>query len=211
VNTHSEEGRRIMTKTTTIALTMLLAFSQPAAAVPPRAKQFLIYFVSAYDMCTAPDATHQPPLTFPACTPVASSTALTFGPRGYGYLKARSSYRQSHGTADAKLFAKFTDVRDTSGPFNGTLNVNVTLRVTDNLCTGPGSACTLPDIQMIIPVPCGTSAPTFTSPGRCALETTFNALAPGSLGVGNGTVISIAQLWVEGLATRAFEGGLFLP
>jgi hypothetical protein len=101
-------------------------------------------------------------------------------------------------------------VHDTLGPYNGTLNLVMTVRLTDNTCTG-STTCTLPDLPVTVAVPCGSASPSGLRAGRCFVSTTISTLFPGTLAFGDGIVVGMSQAALEGGSVRAFEGGLFLP
>ena len=61
-----------------IALVMTCLLAAPAQATHPRPKSaspLRMSLVPAYDLCTAPDRTHGPPLAFPSCNPPAQTSA----------------------------------------------------------------------------------------------------------------------------------------
>jgi len=175
---------------------------------PFKANKFLATFVRAYQQCTAPTHSHNPPLAFPACNPVPASTTLSFGPKGFGQAIGVVVLNSSKQASDVKLISKFSDVRNgddgTGTGFSGNLTASGTIRTTDHNCDGgANNPCTVIDLPFPIGVPCTN--------GKCKAKTTANTTVAAVVVAGAQANIGIQQLTVSLGSDLAFEEGLYLP
>ena len=102
--------------------------------------------------------------------------------------------------ADVAIEARITDVRvrSTLADYTGTLGLVSTVRITDkNNGTGPEPA-TLTDLDMRAFMPC--AATTGTAGATCSLNTSYDAIAPGTV------VESRRSVWELG-RVRVSDGG----
>jgi WD40-like Beta Propeller Repeat len=188
-----------------------------------------VSLVLAYERCTAPNRTHGPPLDEPSCAPpLRSSGQLTVGtPDSNGRPSngnATVIVNARHGDpttttdeADVRLRAAVTDVRlafDFSD-YTGSLQARVGLRITDKDNTphpgGPGAA-TVSDITYSFPVPCAATDKDDTIGSQCAVDTTADALVPGTVKERRRTIWQLGQVALHDGAGNAFmRQGIFVP
>jgi hypothetical protein len=205
-------------------------YPRPKSASPVR-----ISLVPAFNACTSSNRTHGPPLGFASCNPpVQSSNFLTVGtPDANGAVANASGFVRltaivgdpSTPADDANLGIQVstTDVRRKSDllDYSGQLQASVNLRLTDH---GNGTSQTEPgtvtDFAYTFTVPCATTANTGIG-STCSLNTTADALAPGTVVEGSRDIWQLdqAQLFdggADGVASTApntlFEvEGVFVP
>jgi outer membrane protein assembly factor BamB len=217
--------------------------SAPLGAGYPRprgATPFRVPLVPAYAPCGSPGSTHGAPLAYPSCKPPAqASSVLTVGTSDANGASenALGSVLLSVNTRspDVAIDVATTDVRcklpssttcgsanDAAGPdYSGQLRASINVRLTDKL-NGPGLSepATVEDFPFVANVACTPTAdPTIGS--RCAISTTANALAAGSVNAGMRAVWQMEPVQIydggpDGNASTAnntlFEDqGVFIP
>jgi hypothetical protein len=205
----SWNGGHGVTASDTAAVTVI----EPGYARPKGATPFRASLVTAYDQCTSPDRQHGPPLDSPSCAaPVPASGNLTVGtPDSNGALaQFAGSVRfdvvvgnpsTAEDEADVALVVSATDVRNTGdlSDYTGELQMMTSVRTTDRL---NGAAAdehgTVEDTPLTAPVQCTATAATGGS--TCALNTTLDALVPGSVTEGGRAVQQLGrvELWDGG-------------
>ena len=157
-----------------------------------------------------------------ACLPLLLARAVVAVPHGGHPGRQRSageSLRLDHRVkaqpgnpatpedeADVRLRTRALDVRRTSdlADYTGELEIGVAVRITDRdgpTPAGGGPApTTLPDLTLAAPVPCvETADPTIGS--TCAVNTTMDAIAPGTVTEKHRTI------WEIGHGVRVLDGG----
>lgn len=169
------------------ALVASLAGPRPALAgqlQPSQAVGVRTSLIEAYDPCTF----GSPPIAqygIPACDPPTRTTGYnpanvtTFGPKGSLSLSTTTGY------GDFALVVQGRDIWNNGVPFDGSLVLRLTVRVTDVACGMYPyyiTACSGPDYELRpisgpIYVPCKA--------GRCDLKTTVNELNPGLIAPGD--------------------------
>ena len=185
---------------------------------PRRASKVHVTFVRAMTPCippTTPAHTHDAPLAFAACDPASVSPTLSFGPAGFGEVRAVVQLDRSKLAKDIKLRAKFLDVRTGdlgTGPgFDGSLVVVATARLTDHECDGVGNPCTPVDLPFPIPVACGSAATPPLPAGKCVTSTTSNAILPQNIKPGRRASWELSGFSVFNGVEQVFQQGLFMP
>jgi hypothetical protein len=228
------------------ALGTLLLSSQLSSAShvrPKGATPFRASMVPAYKQCTVANRTHGAPLAFPSCNPpVQASSFLTVGsPDANGapangvanvLLKVKATSPedviiQSTGTdvrclpggpATACSTANATDGPDYTGEVQG----NATIRISDHY-NGPGlnEAATVTDIPFPVNGTCTATAATNIG-ATCGVNTTANAVVPGSVKDTQRGIVEITQLQIfdggtDGLVSTTADNtlyavqGIFIP
>jgi glucose/arabinose dehydrogenase len=181
------------------------AYARPRGASPMR-----LSLVNAYKACTSPNRTHGAPLAFGSCAPPApSSSQLTVGTpdsngqgssaTGFVLYKTIGSAATPPNDADVRVIAHLTDVRRKVGlaDYTGELAVLTPLRLTDS-ASGPALnvQATVSDFSIPATVPCAaTASPSVGS--TCDLDTTVNALAPGTVSEGVRAIWEIRQVEIS--------------
>jgi uncharacterized repeat protein (TIGR01451 family) len=209
-------------------------YGRPMGATPIRAS-----LVPAYKTC-GPEATlqHGSPLSYPSCgNPQQTSGYLTVGtPDANGRTSnsvGSASFRaigegppvdpNNGDQADIGVDVSISDVRQKSdlSDYAGELQVDSTVRITDHDNGAGGfTTATLQDRPFDFTVPCAATASTTTG-GTCALHTTAEAIAPGTVKERQRMVWQLGQVRVldggpDGAASTAnntlFEvQGVFVP
>ncbi len=179
---------------------------------PATARELVVNFVRAMQPCTSGTHTYPAPLAFPACDPVSASPTLSFGPAGSG--EAHFKVKPAVGPAsDVNLVVRLSDVRvgddGTGAPFEGILLLQGLLRISNHLCDGNGTPCTVIDLPLPASVPCGSAGG--LPPGKCRTSTTLNAILAGSVPAGAQSNWEITQLQIYSGGDLVFEQGLYLP
>jgi hypothetical protein len=210
---------------------------RPKGATPLRASM-----VPAFKACGTPNRTHGAPLAFPSCNPpVQASSFLTVGtPDNNGaasnsigsvLLKVKSTSPE-----DVIIQSSGTDVRcmpgtsptvcnspnAADGPdYSGELQGTATIRISDHY-NGPSlnEAATVIDIPFPVNGTCLNTAAT-TIGGTCSVNTTANAVVPGSVKDTQRGVVEIGQLQIndggaDGVVSTADNTlfsvqGIFIP
>jgi hypothetical protein len=181
----------------------LSGYVRPKGATP-----FRVSLVPAFNRCTAPNRTHGAPLVNGSCAPPSQvSDELTVGTpdaNGQGanaiaWLEMRVLVGDPDtpaDEADVNLEVSSTDVRVTPGlgDYTGELQASVMLRATDR-ASGPGAdePATIQDFPFLFAVPCQATASTSTG-GACAVNTTADALAPGTVKESMRTIWQLDQV-----------------
>lgn len=182
------------------------SYPRPRGASPLR-----ISLVPAYKSCTAPNETHGSPLAFPSCNPPQQqSGSLTIGTPDANGQGAKSTPYVRFGVkasapADVRIRVSIGDVRKNSdlSDYTGELLEQSVLRATDhnNGSSSPGGTdpATMSAVNLPVTVPCAATSDT-TIGGQCELETTMNAVIPGSVTGGDRAVWELSQ-------AQVFDGG----
>jgi uncharacterized repeat protein (TIGR01451 family) len=192
-------------------------YPRPKGATPLRTS-----LVLAYAGCTAPNASHGPPLVSPSCEPpVQASGYLTVGTldangaeaNSIGFVRFDVQINESPTPSDVIIAAGMSDVRcnaavatcapenAVAGPdYAGELSEEVSLRQTDKR-NGPGGneAGTASDVSFPVTLPCAATADTSTG-ATCAVTTSANTLMAGSVQTG------ARAIWQLG-PVQMFDGG----
>jgi hypothetical protein len=228
------------------ALGTLLLSSQLSSAShvrPKGATPFRASMVPAFKQCTVANRTHGAPLAFPSCNPpVQTSSFLTVG-------SPDANGAPANGVANVLLKVKITSPEDviiqstgtdvrclpggpaascgtanaTDGPdYTGEVQGNATIRISDHY-NGPGlnEAATVVDIPFPVNGTCAATAATNVG-GTCGVDTTANAVVPGSVKDTQRGIVEITQLQIfdggsDGLASTTADNtlyavqGIFIP
>ena len=185
--------------------TRFYAYARPKGATPLRAS-----LVPAFTQCTAPNRTHGPPLAFPSCNPGAiSSGSLTVGSPDangaaanmQGFVKYEAIVGAPGGVDDSDLAitVAISDVRNKVGLADYTGQVQVTggLRITDRVNgVAENQPGTVQDTTFPITVGCVATGST-TIGSNCNLNTTADAVVPGSVPEGKRSVWELGQVTVN--------------
>lgn len=184
-------------------------YPRPKGATPTR-----VSLVPAYQQCTSPNRTHGAPLASGSCAPPAqASSFLTVGtPDANGTTAANSvafarfdvlagNPATPADEGDVKVAFSASDVRNKSdlGDYTGQLKLVTDLRLTDR-DNGPTELGTAQDLSLSYTVPCTTTSTDNTIGSRCALNTTADALAAGTVKESMRTIWQIGKV-------NAFDGG----
>ena len=166
----------------------------------------------AYHECFDPNRRHGPPLADDSCAPpLPRSGHLTVGTADSNGRPTQSLGRVRMGVlagdpstpadeADVRITVDITDVRlaEDLSDYTGELRAERSLRIVDRN-NGGTSAATMTDATFSYAVPC-EATPETTIGARCALETTADALAPGTI------VERMRAVWELG-PQRIYDGG----
>jgi uncharacterized repeat protein (TIGR01451 family) len=187
-----------------------VGFARPKAASP-----FQASLVPSYTQCTSPNRQHGPPLASMSCNPPAQqSSQLTVGSPDANSRTANmtgfvrfAAVLGNTGTpadeADVKIQSTITDVRDrtTLNDYTGELQGRVVLRITDrrNGLSGNDTA-TVTDTPYTFTIPCTATGGTANIGATCTINTTADALAPG-------TVTETKRTQWELKETQVLDGG----
>jgi hypothetical protein len=176
---------------------------------PKSASPVTVSLVPAYTQCTAPNRVHGPPLAFDSCNPPAQrSSFLTVGsPDANGQPSNSAGYVRfgvvpgdpdtPADEADVKVSVSLTDVRNQGdlSDYTGELDAVSTVRITDREGDEPS---TIEDMAFGTSVPCvATGGP---AGATCSVDTTFDAIVPGSAAERTRAVWQLGQVQV-------FDGG----
>jgi hypothetical protein len=184
--------------------------------------------VPAYQPCASPNRVHAAPLNYGSCNPPAlRSTQLTLGTPDANGQSAQSNSSLRIGVvagnpstpadeAEANLRTTITDVRLAAGlaDYIGSLEMRVPLQITDRSNTpypgGPGPG-TVQTFTFTWSVPCAATADPAVG-ASCVLNTTADALAPGSVLEGRRAIWQTDQVEVRDAGGDPFlRQGVFLP
>ncbi len=185
-------------------------FARPKGATPTR-----ISLVPSYTECTAGNRVHGAPLAYPSCAPpVQRSSVLTMGtPDANGgggpnanfigsvrYIVIAGNPATEADEADVRLIVSLADVRNNPAltDYVGKVLVTSDLRITDQLNSPespePG---TMQTIKYEFPVDC-VATPTITTSGStCNLNTTADAIVPGTLVEGKRAIWELGEVTVD--------------
>jgi hypothetical protein len=211
-----------------------VARDQGGYARPKGATPLYASLVPAYQPCGAPNRTHGPPLVFGSCAPPTQQSAhLTVGTPdandnpaasiGFLRLAVRAGDPSIPGDdADVAIAFSLTDVRRSTdlGDYTGEVEAAFEARLTDRFNgSSPTDAGTVTDFPFTFAVPCGATAG--SEGGACGLQTSFDAVAPGSAPEGTRAIWQLGQVEVrdggaDGLAatgpnTVFARQGIFVP
>jgi hypothetical protein len=214
-------------------------FPRPKAASPVR-----VSLVPTYQPCIAATRTHGPPLAFPSCNPPAQrSTYLTVGTPDATGSPANSTGSLRHTVhvgvpgppddSDDVITFSLSDVRcrtailtcasGSLSDYTGELAVLADMRITDrNNAVAPGGGtegATVTGMPLAFTAPCVATAT--AEGGRCALNTSANAISPGFARDGKRMIVALSQVsvtdggsdgQVASLPNQVFAvQGLFVP
>jgi hypothetical protein len=166
----------------------------------------VISLVPAYPACTSPDRTHGAPLAFGSCShPKLTSQNLTVGTPDVNGKRTtmQASIVLKVTGADVKITADANNVfnKDLTD-YTGGLRAHLPLQITDKDNTpSPGGrgAATSEQIPFDFDLACTATADT-TIGSDCPLQTTANAVVPGSVSAG------LRAIWQVGQA-QVYDGG----
>jgi hypothetical protein len=200
----------------------LAGYVRPRGATPLRAS-----LVPAYAQCVSPNRTHGAPLSHPSCAPPALQPGLLtlgtpdangVGAQGLASLSMTAIVGVTSNMvddADVNLSVSSTDVRLRAGlgDYTGELQASVALRITDRTSGGGGNEPATGFFPFQFTVPCQATAST-TIGSTCSVNTSADALAPGSVTEGARTIWELGQVQLfdggpDGLASTASGNALF--
>jgi hypothetical protein len=205
----SKDDRHVyVASTDSDSITMLRRLDTRRYMRPLSAANVNVSLVPAFTQCTDPDRTHGPPLDSPSCAPPRpASPHLAVGSptRFAGSVRLRAREGDPGTSADEADVGVRVDVQDvrTTGDhadYTGELQLDFDLRITDAQPFGGAiDPMTTATIGYSVPVRC-VATPAQSIGGRCTLETSADAIAPGSIREGWRAV------WEVG-AVRVRDGG----
>jgi uncharacterized repeat protein (TIGR01451 family) len=191
-------------------------FARPRGATPLR-----VPLVVAYAACTSSNEIHGPPLASASCKPPAqSSSFLTVGTPDangpaanmVGVVKFDVKLNTAPTANDVLIAANITDVRCATGvsacgatnlaggaDYTGQLQASYALRITDRFSSTGTVSATVSDTAFPATVPCTQSASTAIG-ATCVVNTSANALMPGSIQTGSRAIWELGQV-------RLLDGG----
>jgi acyl-homoserine-lactone acylase len=199
-------------------------YPRPRGATPLR-----VPLVPAYRQCSSPNLTHGPPLAFGSCSPpVQTSQDLTVGtPDANGnpaasvgsvLLRVVSCPPCANPLAtDVLIDASITDVRNRTdlSAYTGSLQGRFSLRLTDHFNAAAAGdpqtdAATVQDSPFKFSIPC--AATTGSSGGACQVNTSANAIAPGSVRNGDRAIWQLGAIGLHDSSGGLFATqGVFVP
>ena len=198
-------------------------YPRPKGATPLRAA-----LVPAFLKCNAGNRVHGGSLAYASCNPPTplSSYATVGSPDANGQPAQSVGFAQytvipgNLGTpaneADLSIGVSVTDVRAKSdlSDYAGELQAIASLRITDRNNGGTSTPATLSDSPYSITVPCAATSNTATG-SDCAVTTTANAVAAGSVVEGKRAIWQFGQFQVtdggeDGSAATTIDNTLFL-
>jgi len=186
--------------------------------------------VPAYRQCSSADNTHGAPLAFPSCgSPAQVSQDLTVGTpdangkpadsTGWVLLKVISCPACANPlpNADVRITTSITDVRNSAAldDYTGNLNGRLSLRITDHFNAASGGdpltdSATVEDTPFKFDVPC--TATSEDSGSTCMVDTSANALVPGSVRDGDRAVWELGAVGLYDAGGGLFATqGVFVP
>jgi hypothetical protein len=181
-------------------------FPRPKGATPVRAS-----LVPAFKSCASPNRVHGPALSFPSCAPpIQASSVLTIGSPDANQVPANfvgtvrwSAVAGNTSTetneADVKVTVSLTDVRNNPSltDYTGQVTAQADLQITDmsNAPETPEPG-TMQSIKYQVPVSCVATASTSIG-GSCAVDTTANALVPGTVTESRRTIWQLGQTEIK--------------
>lgn len=131
-------------------------------AQPIRARRMVVSVATAYEPCTAPDATADSTGVSACTAPLSADPVCRLGVRGRGKVQLRGI------ADDVKVLARLDGIDPACD--GETLEFRMSFRVTSNDCSG--QTCTLVDFVDQLVGSCDVSA------GVCRLSTTLNGAVP---------------------------------
>jgi hypothetical protein len=187
-------------------------YARPKAATPYRAS-----LVPAYKPCVTNQAadTHGAPLSFRSCKPPKQASGYTTvgtpdangkPANSVGWLMLKVKLGNSatvEDEADVRISGSITDVRNASDLFDyaGSLAANISIRITDrnNGDAQSGLTGTTVDLHYSFPIACSPTSVSSVG-ATCAVNTTADAIAPGTVREGERAIWGMGQV-------RVFDGG----
>ena len=205
VNFHSRDSATTSLRPELVLTVLNDSYPRPKSAAPMR-----VSLVPAYSACVAPNRNHGPPLAHPSCAPPAqSSPELTLGTPDANGEAANSSGRVSfevvpgvtatpEDEADVAVSLALTDVRSRTGlaDYAGALRVRAGVRITDR---DNGGGATEPASVQELEIPVDAACTTTPDPATgstCAVDTTLDALVPGTVRETMRSIWEIGQIEV---------------
>ena len=199
----------------------------PGYARPKGASPTYASLVPAYNKCNSANRTHGGGINSPSCAPpVQSSNYLTVGtpdaPGNGAAANALASAKFTVATGDVRIKVSATDVRNKSDltDYAGQLKLSTGLRITDR-DNGPTELGTTVDSPIDYTVPCTTTPGSATIGSTCSIDTTANAVSPGTVKANNRAIwqmdkVSVYDGGADGLAatspnTLFLDQGVFVP
>jgi hypothetical protein len=171
--------------------TDVVGFPRPKGASPTR-----VSLVPAFNQCTSGNRSHGAPLSYGSCNPpVQSSSLLTIGSpdanaaganfSGFArFIVVVGNAATEADEADVKVVVSATDVRNRPAltDYAGSVSMRTFLTITDQLNAEEVPATgTTQAIPYQATVPCTTTPTITTSGSTCNLNTTADALVPGTV------------------------------
>ncbi len=207
----------------------------PGYARPKSATPIYAPLVPAYKTCTSPNRRHASPLSYDSCNPPQRESAeLTLGTPDANGKPANSSgalrlvVRPGDPStpadeADVAISFNVTDVRKSSdlSDYTGELRVAPLVRLTDrDSGSGPAGQATVQEFSFpMVPLCSPTADPAIGA--TCTLDSTFEAVLPGSVTEGKRAIWELGQVEVsdggpDGNAATApntafLRQGVFVP
>jgi hypothetical protein len=210
----------------------VVGFPRPKGASPLR-----VSLVPAFNACTSANRVHGAALAFPSCAPPAqSSSVLTIGspdangsptPANFNGSVRFSTVVGNSSTeadeADVKIVVSLTDVRNRPSltDYVGNLTVQADVQITDNGNSAetpePG---TVQSFKYSAPFGCVSTVST-TIGSTCNLNTTADAIVPGTVVEGSRSVWAFGQIEIKDAGPDTIAGngddstylrqGVFVP
>jgi hypothetical protein len=205
-------------------------YPRPKGASPLRAS-----LVPAFNACTLPNRNHGGGLAFPSCNPpIQTSSVLTIGSPDANLAQANftgfvrwavvnGNPNTEANEADVKLTVNLADIRNnpTLTDYTGQVTAQTDLQITDQLnapeTPEPG---TMQTIQYQAPVTC-VATPSTSIGSTCSLDTTANALVPGTVLESRRTIWQFGQMQIKDAGLDGIRGnaddtvflrqGVFVP
>jgi hypothetical protein len=184
----------------------VIGYPRPKGATPDH-----ISLVPAYQDCAAPNRMHAAPLSFSSCAPPRmSSTVLTVGtPDSNGvasnftgfvkYSLVAGNTATDLDEADVRFVVSLSDIRNnpSGSDYVGRVLVSADLQVTDqNNAVETPEPATVQSFKLEFPVAC-VATPLTTIGSSCDLNTTADALYPGSVLESQRTIWQIGRVGIK--------------
>ena len=208
----------------------VLGYPRPKGATPVRAS-----LVPAFNLCTSANRVHGAALAFPSCAPpVQSSSVLTIGSPDANGTQANFSGNVKMSAivgnpntdaneADVRITASLTDVRNNPSltDYVGQVTMHANLQITDtNNAAETPEPGTMQTIDYSAPIDCASTAST-TVGSTCTLNSTANALVPGTVLESKRAIWQFGQIIVKDAGPNGIPGdgddgtylrqGIFVP
>jgi sugar lactone lactonase YvrE len=205
-------------------------YVRPKAATPMR-----VSMLPAYLQCTAPNRTHGPPLAHPSCNPPQQlSSAVTVGTPDANAAPTNSTayvrydvrfFAGGIDDTDVRIRSVITDLRCKAGTtacgsanaadgadYVGEVRATTILRITDAL--SEGDSATTVGIPFGATFGCTASSSTSIG-GQCTLDTTADAVVPGSAPEGRRSVwefepVQVLDGGADGMLSTSGDNSLLL-
>jgi hypothetical protein len=194
---------------------------KPGYPRPGAASRVSVSLVPAYEQCSTPNRTHGPPLAFGSCSPPAQvSDGVTMGTADANGRGTNSVGRVSlhvvagdpltpADDADVIIHASLTDVRcrvswipvcangSALSDYTGALDIVLDTRATDRFNGGSATdPATVQDDPLEMRMNCATTADS-TIGSTCEVNTSVDALTPGTALEGKLAVWELGRVWVR--------------